>query len=283
MNCILMFYNVENLFYPTKSPIKNWTKERYNRKLNQITKVFRLVEKKYGSFPLCIGICEVQEKESIRDLLAISSLSNYDFVYSESKDDRGMDTAFLYNKDEIKLLSYQNFSVESTRNILYCKIKLRNHILHTYTLHLPSKRNFDENKNLRKDILEKLKKIIQDNVANSEEFVVILGDFNANPNDEDLVELMQIRDNYTLFNPFFDLYGKPIFSTFHLNRGLLFDQFIISKNFSEHHSLQWKNADIFTSEEIKKQGKPFRTFAGTRYLGGVSDHFPAILELEITN
>lgn len=283
MNCILMFYNVENLFYPTKSPIKNWTKERYNRKLNQIAKVFRLVEKKYGSFPLCIGICEVQEKESIRDLLAISNLSNYDFVYSESKDDRGMDTAFLYNKDEIKLLSYQNFSVESTRNILYCKVKLGNHILHTYTLHLPSKRNFDENKNLRKDILEKLKKIIQDNVANSEEFVVILGDFNANPNDEDLVELMQIRDNYTLFNPFFDLYGKPIFSTFHLNRGLLFDQFIISKNFSEHHSLQWKNADIFTSEEIKKQGKPFRTFAGTRYLGGYSDHFPAILELEITN
>lgn len=283
MNCILMFYNVENLFYPTKSPIKNWTKERYNRKLTQIAKVFRLVEKKYGSFPLCIGICEVQENECIRDLLAISNLSNYDFVYSESKDDRGMDTAFLYNKDEIELLSYQNFSVESTRNILYCKIKLGNHILHTYTLHLPSKRNFDENKNLRKDILEKLKKIIQDNVANSEEFVVILGDFNANPNDEDLVELMQIRDNYTLFNPFFDLYGKPIFSTFHLNRGLLFDQFIISKNFSEHHSLQWKNADIFTSEEIKKQGKPFRTFAGTRYLGGYSDHFPAILELEITN
>lgn len=283
MNCILMFYNVENLFYPTKSPIKNWTKERYNRKLTQIAKVFRLVEKKYGSFPLCIGICEVQEKECIRDLLATSNLSNYDFVYSESKDDRGMDTAFLYNKNEIELLSYQNFSVESTRNILYCKIKLRNHILHTYTLHLPSKRNFDENKNLRKDILEKLKKIIQDNVSNSEEFVVILGDFNANPNDEDLVKLMQIRDNYTLFNPFFDLYGKPVFSTFHLNRGLLFDQFIISKNFSEHHSLKWKNADIFTSEEIKKQGKPFRTFAGTRYLGGYSDHFPAILELEITN
>lgn len=281
-NPILMFYNVENLFYPKDYPQKNWTEQRYHLKLKKISEVIEGIGKKYGSLPLLIGLCEIQQEQSILDLLALPTLSHYHYIYSESEDERGMDTALLYDKKQIEILQHHDFSASATRNILYCKIKLGKHILHTYTLHLPSKRDFDKNKALRKKVLENLKKIIQKNWLHSEEFVVILGDFNANPNDEDILNIMQIGENNRLFNPFSALYGEHIFSTFHHNRGLLFDQILISENFLDNDSeLKYINAEIFSAEEIKKQGKPFRTFAGTRYLGGYSDHFPAILELKI--
>jgi len=35
------------------------------------------------------------------------------------------------------------------------------------------------------------------------------------------------------------------------------------------------------SWERKFQGRPFRTYAGTRYLGGYSDHFPVYVRVSL--
>ena len=48
--------------------------------------------------------------------------------------------------------------------------------------------------------------------------------------------------------------------------------------------LSFQRAEIFSPEKIssreKKSGKrPFRTYSGTRYLGGYSDHFPVYVTL----
>lgn len=285
MHSVFVFYNVENVFYPEgeKSTLhpKKWNKQRYQIKLNKISEILGNIKDKYQTEPLLIGLCEIQEQKSIFELLQNPILNNYDFIYSESNDNRGMDTALLYHKKHIKIINYQHFKFPNTRNILYCKIELNQHILHTYTLHLPSKRNLDENHNLKKNILQELKKIITENTFNSEEFIVILGDFNLNPDDKSIIELMNIQNKVQLYNPFSILYGKHQFSTFHQDKGLLFDQFILSKNFLEETSkLKFTKAEIFVSDKIKKQGKPFRTFSGTRYLGGYSDHYPIILEIE---
>ncbi len=45
-------------------------------------------------------------------------------------------------------------------------------------------------------------------------------------------------------------------------------------------------AQVFNSEHLTERshrfkGHPFRTYAGTRYLGGYSDHFPVLVEIEI--
>jgi hypothetical protein len=49
----------------------------------------------------------------------------------------------------------------------------------------------------------------------------------------------------------------------------------------------FEKADIFNASSVviqegKYKGNPFRTYAGPKYLGGVSDHFPvyAVFEIE---
>jgi hypothetical protein len=64
---------------------------------------------------------------------------------------------------------------------------------------------------------------------------------------------------------------------------LLFDQIILSNSFfNDNNGLLFQNAEIFNSEKLSSrdrnfEGRPFRTYAGTRYLGGYSDHFPVFV------
>lgn len=61
---------------------------------------------------------------------------------------------------------------------------------------------------------------------------------------------------------------------------------ILSNSFFENDSLlQFKEAKVFNHDKLMNKdeafkGRPFRTYAGTRYLGGYSDHFPIIIELK---
>ena len=92
-----------------------------------------------------------------------------------------------------------------------------------------------------------------------------------------------------LENPFSKLYHERKFSTFYSKQGLLFDQIILSGYFYGQNSLlKFDKAEVFAHNDLrtrdgKYQGKPFRTYAGTRYLGGYSDHFPVLVELKVSN
>jgi hypothetical protein len=89
-----------------------------------------------------------------------------------------------------------------------------------------------------------------------------------------------------LNNPGIELYHNRIFSTFHHKEGLLFDQILLSKHFFHSaFSLNYEKAIVFNSEKIsvwhnKYKGRPYRTYAGTRYLGGYSDHYPVLVRLK---
>ena len=60
---------------------------------------------------------------------------------------------------------------------------------------------------------------------------------------------------------------------------------ILSKDFfNSNYPLLFKEAKVFNHEKLsnwnrKFAGRPFRTYAGTRYLGGYSDHFPILTAL----
>ena len=84
-----VFYNVENLFDTINNPNtkddeflpdsdKEWNSYRYNYKLNQLERVFKnLIEDKYESrLPDIIGLCEVENKLVIADLLKNKFLTN---------------------------------------------------------------------------------------------------------------------------------------------------------------------------------------------------------------
>ncbi len=297
---IVFFYNVENLLLPVtykekvEGGLKNWDNKRYSNKLHKIAHVFEIVKEKKGSLPFVIGLSEIQGKKPIVDLLNLEPFNNeYGFVHYESMDERGVDVALLYYKNKVEIIESEPISFffeiedndtehyDTTRDVLYCKLKFQNEIINFFVLHLPSKRDLDVNKPKRNYILKEIKERMNV-LREKEESVVLMGDFNENPDDENLKTILSDHD---LFNPFLELYNNKNYSTYHQRFGLLFDQIIMSDDFINGKSnLVFKSAEVFNDLKIsnwdrKFKGRPFRTYAGTRYLGGYSDHFPVLIEI----
>lgn len=312
MEELVMFYNVENLFPPdpkpkhifdpTKSGLRNWNDERYSNKIFKIAHVAELVKEQYGKLPFLIGLSEIQGKQVLQDILKNPTFSGYDFIHYESLDERGMDVALLYDTSKIKIefsepisfffemQSKQSSYYDTTRDVLHCKILYRDFPFHIFILHLPSKRENDINLPKREYISREISEKISHLISHQNEAVIVCGDFNSNP-DEKIVKNLTIDKNFNkiLTNPYYDLYKSKVFSTFHNKNGLLFDQILLSAHFFTPKSLLlFKKASVFSAEKLsswdrKMMGRPFRTYSGTRYLGGYSDHFPVIVQLEINN
>lgn len=305
---LIMFYNVENLFLPDENTAKKsrfsnhglrgWNTFRYHNKLFKIAHVLDLVKQEHGKLPALIGLCEVQGEKVLKDLLENDLLHNYGFIHYESMDERGVDVALLYDKSIIDIIfsepiSYffeiedtQNF--DTTRDVLHCEILFHNEPMHIFVLHLPSKREQDINLPKREYITQDLSIKIDKILTEKDAPVIVMGDFNANPEEVVLRNLtFNKKINKNLTNPFSALYNQQIFSTFHYKNGLLFDQMLFSEQFfNTNNTIQFKSAVVFNSDKISSRdkgfsGRPFRTYAGSRYLGGYSDHFPILSLLNI--
>lgn len=311
MKELIAFYNVENLFSadpvsvhkldPTNSGLRNWDEKRYKNKLNKISQAFQLILETENMLPALIGLAEIQGEKPLHELVAMSPFnSNYGIIHYDSMDERGVDVALLYDKNKVEILSSEPityfFEIEdddpanydTTRDILHCRIKFSGEIMHIFVLHLPSKREKDVNRPKRKYILNDVRKRVEELLKITGEGVIICGDFNENPDDENIKEMLYDSDsNKILINPSLQLFENKNFSTFYYKDGLLFDQILLSWNFFQPDSiLQFKIAKVFNHEKLANwqgefKGKPFRTYAGTRYLGGYSDHFPVLTELSI--
>ncbi len=105
------FYNVENLFDIKDDPNKpdeeftpdgknKWTEERYNKKLDQLSKVISAM----GN-PTFLGVCEVENEQVLLDLAANKNISagNYGVAHKESNDYRGIDVALMYDKNRFEV------------------------------------------------------------------------------------------------------------------------------------------------------------------------------------
>ena len=307
---LVMFYNVENLFSPDKKPVHkldptisgltNWDERKYQHKLSKIAQVFDLVRKEEGVLPMLIGLSEIHGQTPLENLVALEPLdSNYGIVHYESLDERGVDVALLFDKSKIEIVHAEPITFffetdpqspvnyDTTRDVLFCKVRyLKNKdLINVFVCHLPSKREKDVNRDKRVHILSEIReRIIKLNLAG--EATILCGDFNENP-DADYLNNLLYNDEFNkiLHNPFLDLYNRGFFSAFHLKSGLVFDQIYLSTEFfTADYQLQFQEAKVFSPEKLRSGNKdysnrPFRTYAGTRYLGGYSDHFPVIIKL----
>lgn len=298
------FYNVENLLLPVtgkeqiRGGLKNWNLSRYSNKLHKIAHVFEIIKENKGSLPFIIGLGEIQGAKPLNELLALPPFNgDYGVVHYKSMDERGVDVAMLYDKRRVEVLASEPISFffeiadndpenyDTTRDVLFCKVKFKSKIINVFVLHLPSKRDLDVNKPKRSYILKEIKERINI-LLKSEESVIVMGDFNENPDDENLTALLSSDFGRKLFNPFLELFRNKNYSTYHQRFGLLFDQIIMSDDFITGKSgLQFRSAEVFNDLKIsnwdrKFRGRPFRTYAGTRYLGGYSDHFPVLVQFK---
>jgi predicted extracellular nuclease len=108
----IAFYNVENLFDTLNDPSindedflpqgkLNWNKTRFDIKLNRIAKVVNEIEE--TNKPDIVGLCEVENKAVLTDLVNLKSMDRFGIVHFDSPDERGIDVALLYRKKIVKV------------------------------------------------------------------------------------------------------------------------------------------------------------------------------------
>ena len=308
----VIFYNVENLFDTINDPITKdedflpeakdqWNTKKYQTKLQHIARVITTMCDTVQ--PLVIGLCEIENKKVLEDLLAQPALKKYNFgiVHHDSPDERGIDVALLYNKDLLEEVFDATLKVEfsfdkndRTRDILYFKAYAGEEFpIWFFVDHWPSRREGREESDPKRLATSKILKAKIENIFLGEPYsrIVIMGDFNDNPTDESLLNLstgkVKLPEHQTMVNLMKPLFDKKEFTIRHMSDSSIFDQLIVSKNLLDsknQYSISNGAAHIFNPNWLlfnhPKWGMiPNRTYAGGKYVGGYSDHLPVYLDL----
>lgn len=299
----IAFYNLENLFDFEDDPhtndndflptsVKRWTPKRYKNKLQKLSfAISNIGRKETGKHPAIVGLAEIENARVIEDLLNAPHLEayNYSYVHYDSPDERGIDTALIYDADAFQVLHSETFSVplfdndgerDYTRDILLVSGLLDGEKIHVLVNHWSSRREGAKETEFKRmaaankaiDIIEQLK--ADDKHAK----IIVVGDFNDDPSSNSIKHLVNSQD---LYNPMNILHTYTRGTSTHKFKWNLFDQIIFSTNFFEStpNTLSFDKADIFDINFLKLhkgkyKGKPFRTYVGPKYKGGYSDHFP---------
>lgn len=195
--------------------------ERYRNKIGKIAKaISEIGKRRIGYPPSIVGLAEVENKTVLRDLLNVSHLKKtpYRYVHFDSLDERGVDVALIYNTEEFLLNHAEPIRppkfvdkwgrVDYTRDVLYVNGKLHETFMHIFVVHLPSQRHKKINESKRHAIAELIKSRIDYIIENEENpHIVILGDFNTNPDADTLHKFFKATPNYMnqgnlqFFNP----------------------------------------------------------------------------------
>ncbi|VAW13579.1 FIG00652857: hypothetical protein [hydrothermal vent metagenome] len=303
------FYNLENLFDVKDDPntldddftpegYKKWSTRRYKKKLYKLAMTISKIGSETTMNPAAlIGIAEVENKEVIQDLIESESLRDidYGYVHYDSPDERGIDTALIYNKscfevlhsEPITLLIYEKDGKrDTTRDILYVKGKLNEEEVHVFVNHWPSRRSGNEETSYKRIEAAETLKGFMARIEASEENpnYIIMGDFNDGPESESVKTLMQ---SDRLYNPMEKLLTLERGSANYKRSWMLFDQILVSHNFFNYEkgTHSFAHANIFDNEFLtefkgKYKGMPYRTYKGKKYIGGYSDHFPVYVQLK---
>jgi len=311
----IAFYNVENLFDPTKDSVKNdgdftpagfyhWTYKRLDVKLNNLAKVFLSING--WEPPDIIGLAEVENANVLKKLCYNPGLKafNYRFVHYDSPDSRGIEVALLYRKERIKILDSYPISVvfpfepnTKNRDILYVKTLIDIDTLHLFVNHWTSRFGGEGATIPKRNYYAQLLRLKVDSLLhiNKDACIIIMGDFNDYPTDESMVKYLQAKNHKTemaagtLFNLMFSFAGKNTGTHKTQEFWGCLDQFIVSKALLDgKHRWQIENgeATIFLAPFLlvpdEKFGgvKTFRTYLGPKYLGGYSDHLPIKVVLQ---
>jgi predicted extracellular nuclease len=308
----IIFYNVENLFDTVKDPVKHdedflptakskWNTKKYQVKLEHISKVIAAMLDSVQ--PIVVGLSEVENRKVIEDLIAQPALQKFNFgiIHHESPDERGIDVALLYNKDVIEevfdaflRVEFSFDTADKTRDIIYFKGYMTEQFpIYFFVNHWTSRRTANgdsEKKRITEAMLLKAK--IED-IYKGEPFarIVVMGDFNDNPDNKSVEYLCSGNYKYPLNQNLVNLMRLPQsrheFTLKYHEQNDVFDQFIVSKNLltSENpYYIRNSAAHIFKPlwimyDSTKYGLIPSRTYLGDFWVGGYSDHLPVYMDI----
>lgn len=312
----IAFYNVENLFdniddknnkgddeyLPSSN--KKWDEERYQTKLDNIHQVLKDIGN--GDIPALIGLAEVENETVVNDLIKKTPIADsYATVHKDSPDHRGIDVALLYNPDLFTPTQEENLPVRfkfdpklTTRDVLYVKGKLQGEDIHIFVNHWSSRRGGADKTEAKRIacasvVKRKLNQIFK---ADQDAKVVIMGDFNDNPDNRSIQKILGAQSNTEknkapiadnqLVSMMNSLQQSGKGTSTYQGDWYLFDQIIVSGRLLNdkkglHTTID--GAAIFKADYMLYYNKkykekfPSRTYGRDRYYGGYSDHLPVYL------
>lgn len=304
----VVFYNVENLFDPSDDPGTNdeeftptgknhWTKSKLDHKVMMVYRA--LISASGGHFPDIIGLAEIENLWVLEYLLRNTPLKNgnYGIIHKESPDLRGIDVALFYRKSSIVPVDFKFIPVGGnspthfiSRDILLFKAKLNKETFHFFVNHWPSRSGGYVETIEKRNIAARIatKSIDSLRLKELKCKILLMGDFNATPGEACFTKIMgatlqnKPSGNSQLIN-LSQLWLKGASGTIR-SRGHweIFDQFICSASLFEGSGLLISKSetlictdDFLLETDTRYLGKkPFRTYLGPVYNGGISDHLP---------
>ena len=289
---LIMFWNLENFFYPQKdmdfsSGEKVVTWKRFRAKRDLISKTIIAIKDKEGAYPSVIGVCEVENLKTLKNLVYDTPLSRlgYRILHKDSPDSRGIDVALLYRDDRMILLEYSFFEIKSfkTRDILYAKmlsVELKDTV-HFLVNHWPSKLGGEKKSLPRRMEAANLLRHIVDSVqkVNPKAKIIAMGDFNDSPSSPSLQSITSLENLSLRLKDSLKKARASITGTHrYKGRWEMLDQFLVSKTINGN--IQILSFDHLLQQDKKYLGyKTKRTFIGPRFNGGASDHLPVLMKI----
>ncbi|MDR5591501.1 endonuclease/exonuclease/phosphatase family protein [Christiangramia sediminicola] len=315
----IAFYNVENLFDTidnpetfdddrTESGKDVWNTEKYDLKIANISKVISEIGADLTkSLPAVIGLCEVENRDVLEDLVNHPNLSKYSYgiLHHDSPDERGVDVALIYRRELFqpldskarKLVIYESDNPSKrdyTRDQLVVTGLLNKEEIHFIVNHWPSRGGGEARSAYKREKAAFLNKRIIDSLQrlNPDSKIISMGDFNDDPTNKSFKKILNTKENKeglepsALFNPMEKMLKSGKGSLAYRDSWNLFDQIFMTANLvsNKDSGFQFYKAGIFNATYLitnagQFKGYPARTYGYSGYEGGYSDHFPVYIYL----
>lgn len=314
----ISWWNLENLFdvkdAPTsrrpddlarkiKADLKNWTADVLSKKIEKLAWVISQMNGNTG--PDIMGVCEVENIHVLQLLLdALETSRNYGLIHHDMGDKRGIDVAFIYDKDKFDFNSDEFFHHTvvkryPTREIVQATVVSKDTSNEIILIgnHWPSRSAGQYESEPYRIItgetlsyfIERIQEIKGDDAA-----IVVMGDFNDDPYNRSLTDYaLSVMDrdkvvygrNPYLYNMMWPLLGQRKASYVYGGVPMMIDQFMVSKGIA-------KKSGKFKLDEKKVKLEIFDGMVSGRYdtpvrfgqekpdFDGFSDHLPISFVLD---
>ncbi len=292
----IAFYNVENLFDTLDTPNKSdseflpngkkeWNSEKYSTKIKHINQVIDAIES-----PLIIGLCEVENKNVVLDIVKNGQLScTHALVHAESRDQRGIDNAIIYDKSALLLeekgtIRFNIPGDRPTRDILWARFTARKTSFYVMVNHWPSRYGGAEESEPKRMIAAENARLFIDSLIQNDPKVriIFMGDLNDHPENA-APQMIQEQ-----LSPMITTESGKYQGT-HNYRGQwgILDHIMVSDSFLKKRGTRIvKNSGAihsfnFLIGEYRGNEVPARTYGGKKYLNGYSDHLPVSIKIRL--
>ena len=316
----IAFYNLENLFDTINdvtindeaSPIMETSMNRtsvYKNKLKNLSKVISEIGfAKTGSSPTIIGICEVENRFVVEDLINTGKLKeiNYNISHFNSPDNRGIDVGLIYNQDYFKIVREKNIALEIfdsengkqifTRDQLLVEGLLSGERIFIIINHWPSRYGGAERSKPFRNKAAELNRFIIDSINHIDQRAKIftIGDFNDDPTDESIKRILKTvkeKNNFfssEMYNPYEKMFDDGFGTLKYRGVWNMFDQIILSKySLKDYNKINFYFYGAYIhmepyliNQDGDYKGYPYRSFVGGNFIGGYSDHLPVYILLK---